>query len=119
MGDNIRTPVIVSAARTPVGRFNGALRGVDPLELGGYAVAEAVKRAGGVMPDQVILGNVLQGGNGQNPARAAGIKGGLPTTIPAITLNSVCLASMHAVGMAATLIRADEIDSAVVGGFDS
>jgi acetyl-CoA C-acetyltransferase len=116
---NSQAPVLVSAARTPVGKFNGALRTVDPLDLGGAAVAAAMKNAGEVVPDHVVMANVLQAGNGQNPARSAGLRGGLPTTVPAITLNNVCLASMYAAGMAATMIRCGELDSAVVGGFDS
>lgn len=114
-----RTPVLVSAARTPVGRFNGALKTVDPLDLGGAAVSGVMRDAGDIVPDHVILANVVQAGNGQNPARSAALRGGLSTTVPAITLNNVCLASMFATGMAATMIRAGELDSAVVGGFDS
>lgn len=119
MSNDPRTPVLVSAARTPVGKFNGALKQVDPLDLGGAAVAEVMRRTGAVIPNHVILANVIQAGNGQNPARSAGLRGGLPTTVPAITLNNVCLASMFAAGMAATMIRSGEMDSAVVGGFDS
>lgn len=119
MDNSSRNPVLVSAARTPVGRFNGALKGVDPLDLAATAVTAAIERAGGVVPEHVIMGNVLQAGNGQNPARSAAVRGGVPITVPAITLNSVCLASMYAVGMAATLIRHGEIESALVGGFDS
>jgi len=112
-------PVLVSAARTPFGRFNGALAGVSSVDLGATAVSAAVDRAGGIVPDRVLLGNVVQAGNGQNPARIAATRAGIPTTVPAITLNDVCLASMSAVSFAATLIRTEQIDSAVVGGFDS
>lgn len=112
-------PVLVSTARTPVGKFGGALRDMEAVDLGAAAIAGALDRAPGAVPDQVLMANVVQAGNGQNPARLAGIRGGLPTTVPAVTLNDVCLASMTATGMAATMIRAGEIETAVVGGFDS
>ncbi|MGO4385110.1 acetyl-CoA C-acyltransferase [Specibacter sp. RAF43] len=114
-----RTPVLVSAARTPIARFNGGLRDVSAIELGATAVAGALEAVGDMIPDHVYLGNVVQAGNGQNPARSAAVTAGLPMTVPATTLNDVCLASMTATGLAATLIRGGEIDSAVVGGFDS
>jgi acetyl-CoA C-acetyltransferase len=119
LSNDDRTPVLVSAARTPVGRFGGALRGVAATDLGAAAVAGALAPLGDLVPDHVYLGNVLQAGNGQNSARSAAVKAGVPTTVPATTLNNVCLASMTATSLAATLIRAGEIDSAVVGGFDS
>lgn len=112
-------PVLVSAARTPFGRFNGALSGVDSLDLGATAVSAAIERAGGIVPDRVLLGNVVQSGNGQNPARIAATRAGIPMTVPAITLNDVCLASMSAVSLAGALIRTEQISTAVVGGFDS
>lgn len=111
--------VLVSVARTPIGKLGGALRDVDALDLGATAVASAVQRAGGLVPDYVALGNVVQAGNGQNPARVAAVRGGVPTTRPAITLNDVCLASMSAVGWAVALIERGEISSALVGGFES
>lgn len=111
--------VLVVAARTPVGKFGGALAGVDAVDLGAAAITAALGRADGLAPDYVLMGNVVQAGNGQNPARSAATRGGVPTTVPALTLNDVCLASMSAVGWAATQIRADEIGTAVVGGFDS
>lgn len=114
-----RTPVLVAAARTPIGRFGGALRDVDAVDLGATSVRAAIDRAGGLRPDHVYLGNVVQAGNGQNPARTAAVRAGLELTIPATTLNDVCLASMTAVGLAGTLIRAGEINTAVVGGFES
>ena len=119
MRSDRNVPVLVSTARTPVGKFGGSLRELDAVELGGAAVAGALDRAPGAVPDYVLLGNVVQGGNGQNPARQAGVRGGLPRTVPATTLNDVCLASMTATGMAATMIRTGEIETAVVGGFDS
>jgi acetyl-CoA C-acetyltransferase len=113
------TPVLLSAARTPVGRFAGALRGTDAVDLGAHAVRGALARAGDPVPDQILLGNVVQAGNGQNPARVAAVRGGVPTTVPGTTLNNVCLAGMTAAGMAATLVRAGEIDVGLVGGFES
>ena len=111
--------MLVSTARTPVGRFGKALAGVAAVDLGATAVAAAVERAGGLVPDQVLLGNVVQAGNGQNPARVAATRAGLGLAVPALTLNDVCLASMSAAGLAATLIRAGEVETAVVGGFES
>jgi len=119
MSSNRNVPVLVSTARTPVGKFGGGLREMEAVDLGAAAVAGALDRAPGATPDQVLMANVVQAGNGQNPARLAAIRGGLPTTVPAVTLNDVCLASMTAAGMAATMIRAGEIETAVVGGFDS
>ncbi|TKG72539.1 acetyl-CoA C-acyltransferase [Prauserella endophytica] len=114
-----RVPVLAAAARTPIGKFGGALAGVEALDLGATAVAGALDRAGGPTPDYVLLGNVVQAGNGQNPARLAAARAGVPITVPAMTLNDVCLASMSAVGWAAAQIRTGEIGTAVVGGFDS
>jgi acetyl-CoA C-acetyltransferase len=114
-----RAPVLVATARTPVGRFGGALAHLTGTQLGGVAVRGALERAGDLEVDQVLMGNVVQAGNGQNPARVAGVRGGLPTTVPAVTFNDVCLASMTATGVAATMIRSGEISSAVVGGFES
>lgn len=112
-------PVLTAAARTPIGKLGGALAAVDAIELGATAVAATLTRAEGITPDYVYLGNVVQAGNGQNPARLAAARAGVPVTVPAMTINDVCLASMSAVGWAATQIRAGEITSAVVGGFDS
>jgi acetyl-CoA C-acetyltransferase len=114
-----RRPVLLSAARTPVGRFGGALRGVDAVDLGAHAIRAALERGGGLVPDQVLLGNVVQAGTGQNPARIAATRAGVPTTVPGMTLNNVCLASLSAAGLAATLVRAGELDVGIVGGFES
>lgn len=112
--------VLVSAARTPVGKFGGALSHMSAVELGGHAVAATLKVFGGeLLPDYTLLGNVVQAGNGQNPARAAAIRGGVPTTVPGITINDVCLGSMSAVGIGATMIRAGERTTVLVGGFES
>src|SRR6187399_2854920 len=90
-----RAAVLVSAARTPVGKFGGALAGRSALDLGGLAVAGALAGLDPAIPaDHVFLGNVVQAGSGQNPARVAGVRGGVPTTVPATTVNDVCLASM-------------------------
>lgn len=113
------SPVLVSTARTAVGKFNGSHRHVSALDLGASAVRGSLEPLSGFIPDQVFLGNVVQAGNGQNPARSVAVRAGLPTTVPAITLNNVCLASMSSVSLASTLINAGQISSAVVGGFDS
>ncbi len=113
------TPVLVSAARTAVGKFNGVLRGASAIELGAAAVEGALEPLNGLVPDQVFLGNVIQAGNGQNPARSAAVRGGIPLTVPAMTLNNVCLASMTATSLSANMVRSGEIHSALVGGFDS
>lgn len=115
-----RSPVLVSTARTAVGKFGGGLAHLSALDLGGAAVHSALAPfRGAVVPDHTFLGNVVQAGSGQNPARVAAIRGGVPTTVPGTTINDVCLASMTATGMAASLVRAGEIDCAVVGGFES
>lgn len=114
-----RIPVLVSAARTAVGKFNGALRTASAIDLGAAAVEGALEPLNGLVPDHIFLGNVVQAGNGQNPARSAAVRGGVPPTVPATTLNNVCLASMTAASLSATLIRSGELDTALVGGFDS
>jgi acetyl-CoA C-acetyltransferase len=113
--------VIVSAVRTPVGRFGSALRSCAAVDLGAVAIAEAISRAG-VEPadlDYVLMGHVLQAGAGQITARQAAVAAGVPTQVPAITLNKVCLSSLTAVALADQLIRAGEIDVAVAGGMES
>jgi acetyl-CoA C-acetyltransferase len=113
------TAVLVAGARAPIGRFQGALAGVDPVDLGAHAVAAALARAGGLQPDYVAMGNVLQAANGQNPGRRAAVQGGVARTVPGITLNDVCLASMSAVAVAAAMLREGEAECVLVGGFDS
>jgi acetyl-CoA C-acetyltransferase len=113
--------VIVSAVRTPVGRFGSALRSCAAVDLGAVAIAEAISRAG-VEPadlDYVLMGHVLQAGAGQITARQAAVAAGVPTQVPAITLNKVCLSGLTAVALADQLIRAGEIDVAVAGGMES
>ena len=113
--------VIVSAARTAIGSFNGSLGTFSAPELGKFAVEEAVKRAGidGASVDEVILGNVLQAGLGQNPARQAAIKAGLPVEVPAYTINKVCGSGLKAVNLAAQAIRLGDSETVVAGGMES
>ncbi|HXH29114.1 MAG TPA: acetyl-CoA C-acyltransferase, partial [Candidatus Polarisedimenticolia bacterium] len=113
--------VIVSACRTPIGRFLGALKSVPATDLGALVVREAVRRAG-VRPDQVgevIMGNVLSAGLGQNPARQAALKGGLPVTVPALTVNKVCGSGLKAVCLAAQAVRLGDQEVVVAGGMES
>jgi acetyl-CoA C-acetyltransferase len=117
----MRDVVIVSAVRAAVGTFGGALRDVPAVELGRIAVVEALKRAK-VSPGQVeevILGNVLQAGQGQNPARQVLIKAGIPEEVPATTINKVCASGLKSVMMAAQVIKAGDADILVAGGFES
>ncbi|WKG03976.1 acetyl-CoA C-acyltransferase [Mycolicibacterium sp. HK-90] len=112
--------VLVGAVRTHVAKFGGAFADLSAVDLGAAAIGAALERVGGqLVPEQIFMGNVVQAGNGQNPARLAAIRAGLPTTIPGVTFNDVCLASMTATGVAASLIRAGELGSALVGGFES
>ncbi|MEO6209820.1 MAG: acetyl-CoA C-acyltransferase [Gemmatimonadaceae bacterium] len=116
-----RTPVIVSAARTPVGRFLGGLAPLRAPELGAAAIRAAIARAGidvGAIED-VIMGNVLQGGVGQAPGRQAAIAAGIPGTVPALTVNMVCGSGLKAVMLAAQAIRAGDVSAVVAGGQES
>ena len=115
------TPVIVSAVRTPIGRFLGGLSSLSAPELGGIALREAVARAGIPAADveEVIMGNVVQGGVGQAPARQAVIKAGLPSTISALTINKVCGSGLKAVMLAAQGIRAGDTQVILAGGQES
>src|SRR4051812_28257917 len=110
--------VIAAAARTPIGRFNGALSKVDAVDLGAHAIRAALERTD-LEPDYIAVGNVLQAANGQNPGRRAALAAGVGRTTPGITLNDVCLASMSAVALAASMLRAQEATTVLVGGFDS
>src|SRR5205807_4147079 len=113
--------VIVAGARTPIGKFAGGFKDLAAVDLGAVAIREAVSRAG-VTPEQidyVLMGQVLQAGAGQIPARQAAIKAGLPKDTPAITINKVCLSGLNAIAMADQLIRAGEIEVAVAGGMES
>jgi acetyl-CoA C-acetyltransferase len=113
--------VIVSAVRTPVGKYGAGLRRSSGVDLGAVAIGEAVRRAG-VRPDAVgwvVMGQVLQAGAGQITARQAAIAAGLPQHVPAITINNVCLSSLTAVALADQMIRAGELDTVVAGGMES
>jgi len=113
--------VIISAVRTPVGKFLGSLKGFTAPQLGSIAVREAVKRAG-VKPedvDEVIMGCVIQAGLGQNPARQAALNGGLPNTVSAVTVNKVCGSGLKAVMMAAQGVRLGDTEIVVAGGMES
>ena len=113
--------VIVAGARTPIGRFLGAFSSLAAVDLGGAAIAEALRRAG-VAPDAVdyvVLGHVLQGGQGQITARQAAVKGGIGMDVPAITINKVCLSGLNAIALADQLIRAGEVEMVVAGGMES
>ncbi len=113
--------VILSAARTPIGKFQGALSSVPAPKLGAIAVQEAVKRAG-INPqeiEEVIMGNVVSAGLGQAPARQAGIYGSVPETVGATTINKVCGSGLKAAMMAAQAIRAGDGDLFITGGFES
>lgn len=113
--------VIVAGSRTPIGRFNGALASVSAAELGGIAIKGALGRAGltGSDVDYVIMGEVLQAGVGQIPARQAAVKAGIPMDVPAITVNKVCLSGLDAIALADQLIRAGEFTTVVAGGMES
>jgi acetyl-CoA C-acetyltransferase len=115
------TSVIVGGARTPMGRLQGSLKDFSGADLGGVAIKAALERAG-VAPEQVqyvIMGQVLQAGAGQNPARPAAVKGGIPLNVPAITINKVCLSGIDAIALADQLIKAGEFDIIVAGGMES
>jgi acetyl-CoA C-acetyltransferase len=121
MTDKARIPVIISGVRTPTGRFLGGLSPLPATQLGALTVAEAVRRAGidpGVVED-VILGNVVPAGGGQAPARQAAIHGGIPASVPAMTINKVCGSGLKAVMLAAQAIKAGDLQVAVAGGFES
>ena len=113
--------VIASAVRTAIGSFNGALSSFSAPELGGFVIKEALQRAGvaGAMVDEVILGNVLQAGLGQNPARQAALKAGLPVDVPALTINKVCGSGLKSVNMAVQAIVAGDAEIVVAGGMES
>jgi acetyl-CoA C-acetyltransferase len=117
----IKEAVIISAVRTPVGKFLGALKGFKATELGAIVVREAVKRAG-VDPeavDEVIMGCVIQAGLGQNPARQAALHGGLPDTVSAVTVNKVCGSGLKAIMMAAQGVQLGDTEIVVAGGMES
>ncbi|HTY73057.1 MAG TPA: acetyl-CoA C-acetyltransferase [Actinomycetes bacterium] len=113
--------VILAGARTPVGRLLGSLKGFSAPELGGIAITAALDRAGvrGDQVDYVILGEVLQAGVGQLPARQAAVKGGIPMDVPSMLVNKVCLSGLDSIALADQLIRAGEFEIVVAGGMES
>lgn len=113
--------VIVGGARTPIGKLSGALTGFTAMDLGGFAIAAALERAGigGDQVDYVIMGHVIQAGAGQITARQAAVKGGIPMTVPALTVNKVCLSGLNAIATADQLITLGEFDVVVAGGMES
>jgi acetyl-CoA C-acetyltransferase len=121
MANSQNQTVIVAGARTPIGRLLGGLKGFTGADLGGFAIKGALEKAG-VSPDQVeyvIMGQVLQAGAGQIAARQAATKAGIPMTVPAVTINKVCLSGINAIALADQLIRAGEYDVVVAGGMES
>src|SRR6202040_491586 len=117
----MREAVIVSAVRTPTGKFLGALKPFNAPDLGALVVAEAVRRAGieAAIVDECIMGNVVSAGLGQNPARQAALHGGLADHVAALTINKVCGSGLKAVMLADQGIRAGDIEIAVAGGMES
>ncbi len=113
--------VIVAGARTPIGRLLGSLKDFSAAELGGVAIEAALSRAGvtGEQVDYVIMGQVLTAGAGQIPARQSAVAGGIPMTVPSLTINKVCLSGVDAIALADQLIRAGEFDIVVAGGQES
>ncbi|WP_078873645.1 acetyl-CoA C-acetyltransferase [Streptomyces sp. NRRL S-1868] len=115
------TSVIVAGARTPMGRLLGSLKPFSGADLGGFAIKAALERAGvrGDQVEYVIMGQVLQAGAGQIPARQAAVRAGIPMTVPALTVNKVCLSGLDAIALADQLVRAGEFDVVVAGGQES
>lgn len=113
--------VIIAGARTPIGKLSGALAQFSAAELGGFAISAALERAG-VSPgdvDYVIMGHVLQAGAGQITARQAAVKAGIPMSVPATTINKVCLSGLHAIYLADLMIQAGDAEVVVAGGMES
>ena len=113
--------IIAGGARTPIGKLSGALKGFQAVDLGGLAIKAALEKAGvaGEQVDYVIMGHVLQAGAGQITARQAAVRGGIPMTVPAITVNKVCLSGLDAIALADQLIGYGEFDVVVAGGMES
>ncbi len=121
MSSATNSSVIVAGARTPMGRLLGSLKSFSGADLGGFAIKAALDRAGigGDQVQYVIMGQVLQAGAGQIPARQAAVKAGIPMNVPALTINKVCLSGLDAIALADQLIRAGEFDVIVAGGQES
>ena len=113
--------VIVSGARTPIGKLSGVFASMSAADLGGIAIAEALARAGisGDQVDMVLMGHVIEAGGGQITARQAAVKGGIPMSVPATTVNKVCLSGLNAIYLADLMINAGEADIVVAGGMES
>ena len=113
--------VIVGGARTPIGKLSGSLKSLTAMDLGGIAIAAALRKAGitGDAVDYVIMGHVIQAGAGQITARQAAVNGGIPMSVPALTVNKVCLSGLNAIAMADQLIGYGEFDTVVAGGMES
>ena len=117
----MREAAIIAAVRTPVGKFQGSLSPFSAVDLGAFVVREAVRRAG-IEPtqvDEIIMGNVVSAGLGQNPARQAGLKGGLHPHVAAMTINKVCGSGLKAVALAAQSIQTENAEMVVAGGMES
>jgi acetyl-CoA C-acetyltransferase len=114
-------PVILSAVRTAIGKFQGSLSSLSAVDLGAGAVREAVRRAGlePAQVDEIIMGNVISAGLGQNPARQAGLKGGLDSRVAALTINKVCGSGLKAVGLAAQGVQTGDVEIVLAGGMES
>jgi acetyl-CoA C-acetyltransferase len=121
MSDKSRTPVIIAAARTPIGKFLGSISALSAPELGATAIRAAMERAGipAADVDEVIMGNVVQGGVGQAPARQAALKAGIPATVSSFTINKVCGSGLKAVMLAAQSIKAGDAQVVIAGGQES
>jgi len=117
----MKETVIISACRTPIGKFQGSLAPISAVDLGAIAVREAVRRAGidAASVDEIIMGNVVSAGLGQNPARQAGLKGGLSNRVAAMTINKVCGSGLKAVALAAQAIETGNSEIVVAGGMES
>jgi len=113
--------VIVAGARTPIGKLSGALASFSAMELGGFAIAAALERAG-LQPDQVdyvLMGHVLQAGQGQITARQASVRAGIPMSVPATTVNKVCLSGLNAIYLADQMVSSGDADIVIAGGMES
>ena len=117
----MREVVIISACRTAIGKFQGSLTPFSAVDLGSFAVREVARRAGidATLVDEIIMGNVVSAGLGQNPARQAGLKGGLSNRVAAVTINKVCGSGLKAVGLAAQAIQTGNSEIVVAGGMES